>query len=95
MMKEISKIDGRQSAKIIAVTGFFIMLIFAVIGLIALLAASVSDSEGYKYLGWSYVLLPLLYVPVAYLLMRFYFWIYNKCAARWGGIKLELKEEEK
>lgn len=94
MMQEISKIDGKQSAKIVAITGFFIMLIFAVIGLIVMLAGAAADLEGYKYMGWAYLLMPLLYVPIVYLIMRFYFWVYNKCAARWGGIKLELKEKE-
>lgn len=94
MMKEISKIDGKQSAKIIAITGFFIMLIFAVIGLIAMLAGSATGAVGYEYFGWAYLLLTLLYVPIVYLVMRFYFWVYNKYAARWGGILIDMTDKE-
>ncbi|MDD3715701.1 MAG: hypothetical protein PHX07_03270 [Candidatus Marinimicrobia bacterium] len=93
-MKEIVRIDSRQSAKIIAITGFFIMLIFGLIGLILLLTGLASDSAYTLYMGLAYLLLPFLYLPLGYFLLRFYFWIYNQCAARWGGIRIEFKDKE-
>jgi fatty acid desaturase len=92
--KEIPYVDGKQSAKIIAITGFFVMVIFALFGLIALLAGWSTEVSELRYVGLAYVLLPFLYIPIVYLVMRFYFWIYNKCAARWGGIVFGMREKE-
>ena len=92
MKKEIMHIDGRQSAKIIAITMFFVMLIFSAAGLIVMIAGLAGGSSETVYMGLAYLVLPVFYFIIVYLLTRLYFWIFNKCALRWGGLVFDMKD---
>ena len=93
MKKEITSVDSKQSAKIIAIVSALFSLIFTLVGLIMIIVGIVQESEYLKSVGMIYFLMPLWYIILVYIFSRLMYWIYNKVAARFGGIVLELKDK--
>ena len=94
--KEIEAIHGSQTAKVLTILTFLVMLlIFVPMALIMFTAGwTTGGKEGSKflYLGIFYLLMPLIYLPLMYVFLRLYCWIYNKVAARFGGIRFTVKD---
>ena len=96
MEKELRSLNGSQTAKITALVTFFFMLLFLVpVSLIFFIAAAVSGGQkaaASALMGVIYLLMPLLYLVLVYLFMRLYCWLYNKVAAKFGGIRFTLAD---
>lgn len=96
MEKEIAAIHGSQTAKVLAIlTSLVLLLIFIPVALIMFIASGMTGSkESGKFLvlGIIYLLMPLIYLPLMYIFIRLYCWIYNKVAARFGGIRFTLTD---
>lgn len=95
MKKEIKSIDGKQTAKVIAITGAWFSLIFTIVGIIMLVLGISGGDEVLKFTGMLYVLMPLWYLILVYLFSRVVYWIYNKVAKEFGGAIIELEEKNK
>ena len=87
MQYEIKNFNGAQAGKVLALVNFFIGLIAAVIMAIAL--AFGVDSESPPSVGLI-IALPFLYAIAGYIGARIFIAIYNRVAARRGGVYLEL-----
>jgi len=94
MKKEIISIDGKQGAKVVAIISVLFSLIFSVIGLVMLIVGSISKQTNMMYYSITYIIMPVLYLIILYPILRFFYWLYNRVAARWGGIIVELKDKE-
>ncbi|MBN2780739.1 MAG: hypothetical protein JXR21_02105 [Candidatus Marinimicrobia bacterium] len=94
MNKEIVSIDSKQTAKILAITTTLISLIFSLIGVVVLIWGSFGKSLYAQTVGVTYILLPLFNFILVYLFSRLTFWIYNKTAAKYGGIMMDLRDPE-
>lgn len=96
MEKEIAAIHGSQTAKVLAIlTSLVFLLIFVPIALILFIAGwTTGGKEGSRilFLGIVYLLMPLIYLPLMYIFIRLYCWLYNKVAARFGGIRFTLTD---
>ncbi len=96
MEKEIAAIHGSQTAKVLAIlTSFVCLVIFVPIALILFIAGwTTGGKEGSRFifLGIVYLLMPLIYLPLMYIFIRLYCWLYNKVAARFGGIRFTLTD---
>jgi hypothetical protein len=71
------------------------LLIFVPIALILFIAGwTTGGKEGSRFLllGIVYLLMPLIYLPLMYIFIRLYCWLYNKVAARFGGIRFTLTD---
>jgi len=93
MKKEITSIDTKQSAKIIAIVSALFSLIFTLVGLVMILLGIVQGSQYLKSIGMIYFLMPLWYIILVYLFSRLVYWVYNKVAARFGGIVIEIEDK--
>ncbi|MDZ7796782.1 MAG: hypothetical protein U5N56_06970 [Candidatus Marinimicrobia bacterium] len=40
----------------------------------------------------AYIVMPAFDFIIVYLLTRLYFWIFNKCTVRWGGLVFDMKD---
>ena len=91
MEKEIEAIHGSQTAKVLTILTFLVLLLILVpVALIMFIASGTTsgkESSNFLILGIIYFLMPLIYLPIMYIFIRFYCWIYNKVAARFGGIR--------
>lgn len=94
MKKEIKSIDGKQTAKVVALTGAWFSLIFSLVGIIVLVAGIMTGDEVAKFTGMFYILMPLWYLILAYIFSRLTFWIYNKVAKQVGGVVIELEDKD-
>ena len=94
MIYEITSIDSRQSAKVIALTSLILSLIFTVIGLSILIVGLIQEAPLIISYSWIYIFMPLVYFVVIYVFSRIFFWIYNKVAQKTGGFRLELEDIE-
>lgn len=96
MEKEIAAIHGSQTAKVLAIlTSLVFLLIFVPIALILFIAGwTTGGKEGsrFLFLGIVYLLMPLIYLPLMYIFIRLYCWLYNKVAAKFGGIRFTLTD---
>jgi uncharacterized BrkB/YihY/UPF0761 family membrane protein len=96
MEKELTAIHGRQTAKILAIlTSVVLLVIFFPVAVIMFTAgATTGGKEGSKFLflGVIYLVMPLIYLPLMYFFIRLYCWLYNKIAARYGGIRFTLED---
>jgi hypothetical protein len=94
--KEIAAIHGSQTAKVLAILTFLVLVLILVpIALIMFIAGwttSGKESSNFIILGIIYFLMPLIYLPIIYIFLRLYCWIYNKVAARFGGIRFTVKD---
>jgi hypothetical protein len=94
--KEITAIHGRQTAKVLAIlTSVVLVLIFVPVALIMFIAAKTTagrEANKFMALGIVYLMMPLIYLPLMYIFMRLYCWLYNKVAARFGGIRFTLED---
>jgi membrane protein YdbS with pleckstrin-like domain len=94
--KEIAAIHGSQTAKVLAIlTSLVFLLIFVPIALILFIAGwTTGGKEGsrFLFLGIVYLLMPMIYLPLMYIFIRLYCWLYNKMAARFGGIRFTLTD---
>jgi hypothetical protein len=94
--KEIAAIHGSQTAKVLAIlTSLVFLLIFVPIALILFIAGwTTGGNEGsrFLFLGIVYLLMPLIYLPLMYIFIRLYCWLYNKVAARFGDIRVTLTD---
>lgn len=93
MKKEIKSIDGKQTAKVVAITGAWFSLIFSIIGVVMLIIGVSGKDEVLKYTGMLYILMPLWYLILVYIFSRLTFWIYNKVAKEFGGAVVELEDK--
>ena len=94
MKKEIVSIDGKQGAKVVAIISVIFSLIFSVIGLVMLIIGLISKQTNMIYYSITYIIMPVLYLIIVYPTLRLFYWLYNRVAARWGGIIVELKDKE-
>lgn len=94
MKKEIKSIDGKQTAKVIAITGAWFSLIFTVIGIVMLIFGITGKDEVMKFTGMFYILMPLWYLVLVYIFSRLVYWIYNKVAKEFGGAVVELEDKK-
>lgn len=88
MQYEIKSFNGGQTGKVLAVVFFFVGLILAVIislGLIFDLPAQ-GDRPSLRFIA----ALPFAYAIAGYIGVRVFVALYNRVAARRGGISLEL-----
>jgi hypothetical protein len=96
MEKELVAIHGPQTAKVSALFIFFFMLLILVpIAIITFLIGIASAGEGRTNLlimGVIYLVLPLVYLPLMYFVIRIHCWMYNKVAKKFGGIRFTLAE---
>jgi hypothetical protein len=94
--KEITAIHGRQTAKVLAIlTSTVLVLIFVPLAAIMFIAGSTmggKEAGKFMVLGIVYLMMPLIYLPLMYLFIRLYCWLYNKVAARFGGIRFTLAD---
>lgn len=88
---EISELAGSRAAKILAITGFFFGVVFAVaLGIWGVVSP---DSVPGGALALSeYLTIPVIYAISTYLAVRVFCAIYNRVAARWGGLQLNVSE---
>lgn len=93
MKKEIRSIDGKQTAKVVAITGALFSLIFTLVGVILFLIGLIDDNEFMKLGALSYILMPLWYLILVYIFSRLVYWLYNKVAARVGGAVIEMEDK--
>ncbi len=93
MKKEITSVDSKQSAKIIAIVSALFSLIFILVGLVIILFGIGQGSNYLKSIGVIYLLMPLWNFILVYIFSRLMYWIYNKAAARFGGIVLEIEDK--
>lgn len=93
MKKEIKSIDGKQTAKVVAITGAWCSLIFTLIGIVMLILGITGEDEVIKFTGMFYILMPLWYLVLVYVFSRLTYWIYNKVAKEFGGITVELEDK--
>lgn len=96
MDKELKAIHGKQTAKVLAILTFVLIAVILVpVAVIMLIAgAATGGREGAKLIGMGviYLIMPIIYFPLMYVLIRLYSWIYNKVAARFGGIRFTLED---
>jgi hypothetical protein len=93
MKKEIVSIDSKQAAKVVAIVGALFSLVFSIIGIVMLIIGISAADEILKYTGMLYVLMPFWYLILVYIFSRLLYWIYNKVAARFGGVVIELEDK--
>ncbi|MCF7832218.1 MAG: hypothetical protein K9N05_01410 [Candidatus Marinimicrobia bacterium] len=93
MKKEIISVDSKQTAKVIAITTALFSLIFTLVGLAMIIFGIVMDSDVTKSMGLIYLLMPLWYIILVYVFSRLLYWVYNKVAARFGGVVFELEDK--
>lgn len=67
-------------------------LIFTVVGIVIITIGIIQGSDYMKSIGMIYFLMPLWYLVLVYIFSRFIYWIYNKVAARAGGVVVELED---
>ena len=87
MQYEIKNFNGAQAGKVLAVVNFFIGLIAAVLLGLGLIFGMQGDDE--PSVGML-IALPFLYAIAGYIGARIFVAIYNRVAARRGGLYLEL-----
>ena len=96
MEKALTAIHGKQTAKVLAILTFFSLLLIlvpvAVIMFIAGTTTGGKEVSKFITMGVIYLVMPLIYLPLMYILIRLYSWIYNKVAARFGGIRFTLED---
>lgn len=92
MKKEITSINGKQTAKVVAITGAWFSLIFTIVGIVMLIAGISGGNEAMKFTGMLYVLMPFFYLILVYLFSRLLYFIYNKVAAKFGGAIVDLED---
>ena len=96
MEKEITAIHGSQTAKVLAIlTSVVLVLIFVPVALIMFIAGGTTggrEASKFMMMGIIYLLMPLIYLPLMYIFIRLYCWLYNKVAARFGGIRFTLAD---
>lgn len=92
MKKEIVSIDSKQTAKIVAIVGALFSFVFIIIGIVMLIAGISAADNVLKYTGMLYILMPFWYLILVYMFSRLLYWIYNKVAARFGGVVIELED---
>lgn len=88
---EISELAGSRAAKILGLTGLFFGVVVAVVlGVWGLVSA---DSVPGGPLAWSeYLMIPVVYGISTYIAVRLFCAIYNRVAARWGGLQMNVSE---
>jgi hypothetical protein len=71
-----------------------VLILVPVAGVMFVAGWTTGGKEGSSFLllGVVYLLMPLVYLPLMYLFVRIYSWLYNKVAARFGGIRFTLEE---
>ena len=87
MKKQITRISPHQTSKIVAILYFACMLILVPIGIIMLL---VGGKE--KYMGLFFIIAPVLYGVVGYLMFGIAYLLYNFIAKRFGGVEFTVTE---
>lgn len=96
MEKEITAIHGSQTAKVLAIlTSVVLVLIFVPVALIMFIAGGTTggrEASKFMMMGIIYLLMPLIYLPLMYIFIRLYCWLYNKLAVRFGGIRFTLAD---
>jgi Ca2+/Na+ antiporter len=92
MKKEIKSINGKQTAKVVAITGAWFSLIFTIVGIVMLIAGISSGNEAIKFSGMFYILMPFCYLILVYLFSRLLYYVYNKVAAKFGGAVVDLED---
>ncbi len=50
------------------------------------------EASKFMVMGIVYLVMPLIYLPIMYIFIRLYCWLYNKVAARFGGIRFTLTD---
>ncbi|MEA3392134.1 MAG: hypothetical protein U9Q91_04055 [Candidatus Marinimicrobia bacterium] len=93
MKKEIVSIDGKQTAKIVAIVGALFSFVFTIIGIVMLIVGINTTDDVLKYTGILYILMPFWYLILVYMFSRLLYWIYNKVATRFGGVVIELEDK--
>jgi hypothetical protein len=89
MQYEIRNFNGAQAGKVLAMVNFVIGLILAVmVGIGLLFGISGENQPGIGFVA----VMPFLYAIAGYVGTRIFVAIYNRIAARRGGIYLELGE---
>ena len=92
MKKEITSINGKQTAKVVAIAGALFSLIFTIIGILLLILGIAVQNVTLEITSIFYILMPLWYFILVYIFSRFEFWIYNKVAKNVGGIMFDLED---
>ena len=96
MEKEIAVIHGSQTAKVLAIlTSAVFVLIFVPVAVIMFIAGGTMggrEASKFMVMGIVYLVMPLIYLPIMYIFIRLYCWLYNKVAARFGGIRFTLTD---
>jgi hypothetical protein len=92
MKKEIKSINGKQTAKVVAITGAWFSLIFTIVGIVMLIVGISEGNEDIKFSGMLYILMPLWYLILVYLFSRLIYFVYNKVAAKFGGALVDLED---
>ncbi len=93
MKKEIISIDAKQSAKILAITTAIFSLIISIIGLVGLIIGLITGQNNWGFWG-VYIIIPVFYLVIIYVFALLFYWIYNKVAARWGGIVVNMEDKK-
>lgn len=96
MEKEIASINGSQTAKVLALMTFLVFLLILIpIALIMFAAGGTTggkQSSNFFIMGIIYLVMPIFYLPIMYIFVRLYCWIYNKVAGRFGGIRFTVAD---
>ena len=93
-MQELKKVDVLSVALIVgclyAILGFFIGIIFALIGAAFMGLAEVPRGFGLFFGVAAIIFMPILYGVLGFIFGAIFAFLYNVLAGRIGGIKIEL-----
>ncbi len=94
-MQELKKVDVLSVALICgclyAILGFFMGIIFALVGAAFMGLAQVPSGFGLFFGAAAIIFLPILYGILGFVFGAIFAFLYNVVAGRIGGIKIELK----
>ncbi|HHU99668.1 MAG: hypothetical protein WAR98_04020 [Bacteroidales bacterium] len=90
--RKVKKIGVLQTSLISAIIFFFISLIVIVpIMLIMGIAGGFSDNMEFAFGGLLFILMPIMYAIMGFLMTALWCWLYNVIAKKIGGIEIEVE----
>jgi ABC-type multidrug transport system permease subunit len=94
MRKELISFETKPTAKTITIWMALFSLIFSIIGIFLLIGYGLSGNKALLPMGIMYTILPIFYLTIGYLFIRFTLWLYNKVAKKFGGIIINTQDKE-
>ena len=82
-----------QTSKFVAVLYFVFFAIFAVPGTIVGILFAILRKEPAAFSALLFLILPVVYGALGFLMTALMCWVYNVVAARIGGIELDLQQK--